>query len=170
MLSFDPAQIDAHRHIRIVRDFKAPRALVWQAFTDPYHLSQWWGPKGFTSPVCELDLRVGGRWYHEMQGPDGKRYPVDCVFTEVTPPERLVYRNLAAVDCVFGENPPPSFIHAMTFEDLGETTRLTLDALFESMADRDAVARRGFAEGTSEGFDKLDLALAAAMDVGGVSR
>jgi uncharacterized protein YndB with AHSA1/START domain len=78
------------------------------------------------------------------------------VFTEVTPPERLVYRNQAATDCVFGDNPPPSFVHAMTLEDLGNATRLTLDAIFDSAADRDAVARRGFAEGTSEGFDKLE--------------
>lgn len=149
------------RRLKIVREFDAPRELVWRAFTDPYHLSRWWGPKGFTSPICTIDLKPGGRWSHVMQAPDGKRYPVDCIFLTVTPPERLVYRNAAAVDCVFGDNPPPSFVHVLDFEDMGGRTRLTLEAFFESEADKDAVARRGFAEGTSEGFDKLDAFLAA---------
>jgi uncharacterized protein YndB with AHSA1/START domain len=169
MSAFNSAAYPADRRLSLVREFNAPRPLVWKAFTDPYHLSQWWGPKGFTNPVCELDLRVGGRWHHEMQGPDGNRYPVDCIFLEVTPPERLVYRNDAATACVFGDNPPPSFVQALTLESIGNRTRLTLDAYFDSTTDRDAVARRGFAEGTNEGFDKLDAVLAQSAGSGAVS-
>ena len=94
------ATIPDDRRLELEREFDAPRDLVWMAFADPYHLSQWWGPKGFTNPVCELDLRPGGKWHHVMRGPDGREYPTDSVFIEVTPPERIVYRNAAASDAV----------------------------------------------------------------------
>ncbi len=125
-------------------------------FADPYHLSQWWGPKGFTNPVVELDLRPGGRWYHVMRGPDGKDYPADSEFIEVTPPERIVYRNRQLEAEAFGNNPPPSFLRVITLTDLGDgRTRLTLDAYFDTAANKDAVVRRGFREGVLESFDKL---------------
>ena len=79
----------------IKRVFNAPRALVWQAWTDPKMMAQWFGPRGFTNPVCELDVRVGGRLYIVMRGPDGADYPMKGVFTEVVAPERLVFTNIA---------------------------------------------------------------------------
>ena len=60
--------------VTITRVFDAPRALVWAAWTDPKRMAQWWGPKGFTNPVCELDLRVGGKIRIDMRAPDGTRY------------------------------------------------------------------------------------------------
>jgi uncharacterized protein YndB with AHSA1/START domain len=152
----DLATISDDRRLELERIFDAPRELVWLAFSDPYHLSQWWGPKGFTNPVCELDLRHGGKWHHVMRGPDGRDYPTDSVFIEVTPPERIVYRNAAADPKIFGDNPPPSFIRVITLIDIGNgRTRLTLDAYFDTAANKDAVIRRGFREGTMESFDKL---------------
>ena len=59
-------------------------------FSDPYHLAQWWGPKGFTNRVDKLDFRTGGSWLHVMIGPDGKEYPTDNDILEVVPPERIV--------------------------------------------------------------------------------
>jgi len=79
----------------IKRVFAAPCALVWQAWTDPKMMAQWFGPRGFTNPVCELDVRVGGRLYIVMRGPDGADYPMKGVFTEVVAPERLVFTNIA---------------------------------------------------------------------------
>lgn len=153
------------RRLELVREFDAPRQLVWTAFADPYHVSQWWGPKGFTNPVCELDLRPGGKWHHVMRGPDGRDYPTDSVFIEVTPPTRIVYRNAAATAAVFGDNPPPSFVRVIEFEDLGGgRTRLTLTAFFDTAANKDAVIRRGFREGTLESFDKLVAHLATMGD------
>lgn len=155
------AAIPDDRRLELEREFDAPRELVWMAFADPYHLGQWWGPKGFTNPVCEIDLRPGGKWHHVMRGPDGKDYPADSVFLEVTPPERIVYRNAAASDEVFGDNPPPSFLRVITLTDLGNgRTRLTLDAYFDTAANKDAVIRRGFREGVLESFDKLVAHLA----------
>jgi uncharacterized protein YndB with AHSA1/START domain len=144
------------RRLEIEREFDAPRDLVWRMFADPYHLSRWWGPKGFTSPVVELDFRVGGRWHHVMRSPDGRDFPIDSIFVEIAPPERIVFRNAPATDAVFGDNPPPSFLQVITLEALpGNRTRLTLEAWFDTVANRDAVARRGFREGSLEGFDKL---------------
>ena len=155
MLS-DLTTVPNDRRLEIEREFDAPRDLVWMMFADPFHLSQWWGPKGFTNPVVELDLRPGGRWYHVMRGPDGKDYPADSEFIEVTPPERIVYRNRQVEAEAFGNNPPPSFLRVITLIDLGGgRTRLTLDAYFDTAANKDAVVRRGFREGVLESFDKL---------------
>ena len=81
--------------VTLTRAFDAPRALVWQAWTDPKMMAQWFGPRGFTSPVCELDVRVGGALRIVMRGPDGNDYPMKGVFREVVPPERLVFSNIA---------------------------------------------------------------------------
>ncbi|HLH12480.1 MAG TPA: SRPBCC domain-containing protein [Methylovirgula sp.] len=79
------------RELTIRRTFNAPRALVWEAWTDPKHLAQWWGPEGFTNPVCEVDLRVGGELRIVMRGPDGTDYPMRGTFREIAAPERLVF-------------------------------------------------------------------------------
>ena len=81
--------------VEIVRVFDAPRALVWQAWTDPKMLAQWFGPRGFSSTVPELDLRVGGSLRIVMHGPDGNDYPMKGTFREVVAPERLVFSNIA---------------------------------------------------------------------------
>src|SRR5277367_3819372 len=64
------------REFIITREFAAPRKLVFQAWTDPKHLAQWWGPRGFTNPVCEWDVRPGGKIYDVMRGPNGTDYPL----------------------------------------------------------------------------------------------
>jgi uncharacterized protein YndB with AHSA1/START domain len=81
--------------VEIVRVFDAPRALVWQAWTDPKMMAQWFGPRHFTSSVPELDARVGGKLRIVMHGPDGNDYPMKGVFLEVVAPERLVFTNIA---------------------------------------------------------------------------
>ncbi len=88
-------QIYGEGKVAITRVFDAPRALVWRAWTDPAMMANWFGPRGFTSSVPELDLRVGGSLRIVMHGPDGNDYPMKGVFLEVAPPERLVYSNIA---------------------------------------------------------------------------
>src|SRR6202167_2121007 len=83
------------KEIIITRVFDAPRALVFKAWTDPKHLAQWWGPKGFTNPVCEIDARIGGALRIHMRGPDGSIYPMKGVIREIAAPERLVFTNIA---------------------------------------------------------------------------
>lgn len=146
----------------ITRTLAAPRALVWTMFSDPYHLAQWWGPKGFTNRVEKLDFRTGGSWVHVMIGPDGREFPTDNVILEVLKPERIVYRNAPADPKIFGDNPPPAFTKTVTFEeaDGGTKTLLTLVASFDTATHREAVIRRGFIAGTNESFDKMDELLA----------
>lgn len=152
---------DEQPTLSIERTFAAPRELVWKMFSDPVHLVRWWGPSGFTNPVCELDFRVGGRWRHVMRGPDGKEYPTDSTFIEIEPPERIVYRNATPEGEIWGDNPPPSFVRTLTFAETGGMTTLKLLAEFETLDQRDAARRRGFIEGTLESYGKLATYLEA---------
>ena len=144
----------------ISRTRKAPRELVWKMFSDPYHLAQWWGPKGYTNRVEKLDFRTGGSWLHVMIGPDGKELPTDNDIVEVTPPRRIVFRNAPADPKIFGDNPPPGFTKTLTFDEVDGGTRLTLVCSFDKPEHKDAVIRRGFSLGTNQSFDKLEDHLA----------
>ncbi len=77
----------------ISRVFDAPRERVWKAFTDPEHMKQWWGPKGFTVIASKMDLRPGGTYHYGMQAPDGTPMWGKFVYREITPPERMVFVN-----------------------------------------------------------------------------
>jgi uncharacterized protein YndB with AHSA1/START domain len=79
------------REVTITRIFDAPRPLVFRMWTEPKHMAQWWGPAGFTNPVCELDVRVGGKLRILMRAPDGVDYPMTGVFREIVAPQRLVF-------------------------------------------------------------------------------
>src|SRR3954462_6873188 len=85
---------DPRVEVTLVRTFDAPRELVWRAWTDPKMLARWWGPKDFTNPVCEADVRVGGKLLIHMQAPDGTVYPMTGKFDEVAEPECLVFRSV----------------------------------------------------------------------------
>ena len=78
------------RNLEIARIFDAPRELVWRAWTDPRLVMQWWGPKGFTSPSCEIDLRVGGRYLFCMRAPEGQEYWSGGEYIEIIAPEKIV--------------------------------------------------------------------------------
>ena len=79
------------REIFLTRDFAAPRELVWEAMTNPKHVVNWWGPRGFTTTIEKMDFRVGGIWKHVMHGPDGANYPNEKVFKEIVKPEKIVF-------------------------------------------------------------------------------
>ena len=111
------------REFVIAREFDAPRELVFQAWTDPKHLAQWWGPKGFTNPVCEWDVRPGGKIYDVMRAPNGDRYPMGGEFREIVAPERLVF-SCGALDEI-GEL-LFEFLHDVTFVEQSGKTKLTL--------------------------------------------
>ena len=119
------------RVISSTRVFDAPRELVFDAWTDPEAVAQWWGPNGFTITTFEMDVRPGGVWRFVMHGPDGRDYQNRIVYVEVQRPERIVY------DHVTG----PVFRATATFEDLGGKTKLTLVSVFESAEIRERVAK-----------------------------
>jgi len=120
-----------------VREFDAPRQLVFEVFTDPKHLAQWWGPHGFTTTTSAFDLSEGGVWRFVMHGPDGRDYQNRITFDEIVRPERLRYHHGGA-----GDVEPIEFRTTVTFEDLGGgRTRLTLHAQFASAAERERVIK-----------------------------
>jgi uncharacterized protein YndB with AHSA1/START domain len=131
--------------------FDAPRELVFAAWTDPRHLTQWWGPNGFTTTTQAFDMRPGGVWRFVMHGPDGRDYENRITYDEIVKPERLVYRHGGGEDVE-----PVRFRVTVTFEDLGGKTRLTMRAVFPSAAERDRVVEEyGAAEGATQTLARL---------------
>ena len=156
-----PATADAtktaEREITITRVFDAPRALVFKAWTDANELAQWWGPKGFTNPVCELDVRAGGAIRIHMRSPDGSVYPMKGEFREIVPPERLVFTNIA-VD-VAGK-PIIEGLTTVTFIERGGKTTVTLQTRGRAVVDYAVGYLQGMEMGWSGSIDKLEILLA----------
>ena len=136
----------ADREIAGKRVFDAPRELVFDAFTDPEHIGQWWGPNGFTTTTFEMDVRPGGVWRFVMHGPDGTDYQNKIVYLEIDRPARLVY------DHVTG----PLFHVTVTFEDIDGKTEVTMRALFATAELRNKVAKDyGAIEGMHQTLARL---------------
>src|SRR5271168_5522005 len=129
------------RSIIGVREFDAPRELVFKVWTDPKHLAQWWGPNGFTTTTSSFDMRAGGVWRFVMHGPDGRDYQNRITFDEVVPPERIVYRHGGGDDVE-----PVQFRTTVAFEDLGKRTRIVMRMDFPSAAERDRVIKANGAD------------------------
>ena len=147
------AEQTADREIVISREFAAPRELVWEAMVNPEHVVQWWGPRGFTTTIEEMDVRPGGVWKHVMHGPDGVNYPNHSVFKEVAKPERIVYSHGGARE----GGPGVSFVATWTFDAVATgRTRVTIRMVFPSAADRDFVVREfGAIEGGQQTLERL---------------
>jgi uncharacterized protein YndB with AHSA1/START domain len=147
--------------IVLSRTFDAPRELVFEAFTQPEHLAQFWGPTWTRCPVCEVDLRVGGAFRVDMQGPDGTVYPCTGTYREIVPPERIVYSATTTDDNPCGGGLPPHSTVTISFADQGDKTRLTVRAELQSRDARDAAIAGGFNEGWMDSFDRLAETLAS---------
>lgn len=106
--------------IQIIREYDAPVALVWEAWTDPTQVAQWWGPRGFTITTHSKDLRPGGSWVYTMHGPDGVNYPNKTVYHEVVEHKKLVYDHGA------NDERPALFQVSVQFFSLGERTRMEM--------------------------------------------
>jgi uncharacterized protein YndB with AHSA1/START domain len=134
------------------REFDAPRELVWQAWSDPKHLSQWWGPDGFTTTTNAFEMRPGGVWRFVMHGPDGRDYENRVMFDEVVKPERLAYHHGGGDDVE-----PVQFRTIVTFEELGgNRTRLTMRGTFPSAEERARVIREyGADKGLAQTMSRL---------------
>jgi uncharacterized protein YndB with AHSA1/START domain len=143
------------RTIVITRVFDAPRALVFKAWTDPTHVAQWWGPKGFTNPACEMDLRVGGAFRLHMRGPDGATYPCTGTYREIAEPERIVYAGEAEDGHPCGAGLPPRSLVTVTFAERDGKTTVTIHTRLQTVADRDAAVKMGFDTGWASSLDRL---------------
>lgn len=141
----------ADRAISATRVFDAPRDLVFQMWTDPKHIGNWWGPNGFTTTIYEMDVRPGGVWRFVMHGPDGRDYQNKIIYVEVVRPERLVYDHVSG----------PVFRATVTFADEGGKTKLAMQMLFETAELRSKVAEEfGAVEGLNQTLNHLAELLA----------
>ena len=153
----------------VTRVFDAPRELVWKAWTDPKYVMQWWGPKGFTSPVCKIDFRVGGKFLYCMRAPDGQEFWNGGEYHEIVPHEKIVSSMYFSdpdgnrVDpAEFGiEHETIENAHDVTlFEDLGNgQTRLT----FIGNETMQNAIKTGQLEGTKQILDKVAAVIAGLM-------
>lgn len=157
----------------ISRMLDAPAEQVFKVWTEPKYLSQWWGPRNFTTPVCEIDLRVGGAHRTVMRDADGTDYPIKGVFKEIVAPELLVmtmdcsehpqeWHDMVNPDHAKGNNNPAGeMLQTVTFEEIGDQTLLTIRTRFESAAIRDAMVKMGMNEGWTESLERLEEYLEA---------
>jgi uncharacterized protein YndB with AHSA1/START domain len=148
-MTFDAAAAIYAREIVTTRVFDTPRDLVWRAWSEPARLSEWWGPKGFSDTTHAFEFRAGGAWRHTMHGPDGKNYENEAAFVDIVAPERIIMDHLSW----------PHFRLTMTFDAIGERTKITFRQLFESVADYEKL-RPIAVPANEENFDKLQAVLA----------
>lgn len=134
------------RELLITRILNAPVALVWEAFTTPEHIANWWGPDGFTNTITKMDIRPDGEWDLVMHGPDGIDYKNKSIFREVVPLKKLVYEHVTG----------PHFMATITFEEQGEQTYLKWHMLFDTREQLIEVVKTFKAdEGLKQNVEKL---------------
>jgi uncharacterized protein YndB with AHSA1/START domain len=145
------------QEIIITREFDAPRELVFKAFTDPELYMQWLGPRGFTMRLETFEPRSGGSYRYIHADQDGNEYGFHGVIHEVAAPERIIQT------FEFEGLPEKGHVTLETarFEDLpDERTRVTLQSVFQSVADRDGMVQSGMERGVNDSHDRLDELLA----------
>ena len=141
---------EADREIIQTRLFDAPRALVYEAWTNAKHLDQWFGPKGFTTRTLEADIRAGGRWRFVMIGPDGKEWDNRMVYLELEKPSRIVVEHGSDKD-----DDPERFHVTVTFTEEGGKTKLVQRMLLATVAQKQRVIGFGAVELGKTTLEKL---------------
>ena|SRR5580765_243778 len=110
------------RELIVTRTLNAPVELVWEAWTMPEHIANWWGPNGFTNTITKMDFNPGGEWDLIMHGPDGTDYKNKSIFKEIVPFKKIVYEHVSG----------PKFIATVDFEKQGNQTFIRWHMLFET--------------------------------------
>ncbi len=141
----------AAREITLSRVFDAPRELVFDAWTDPKHVAEWWGPRGYTNTLIEMDVRTGGVWKFVMHGPDGTDWVSKADYIEVVRPERLIY--------MLGDE-DEGFHVTVTFTEQGDKTLLSMRMLFSTAEEREQKVAFGAIPLGEETLDKFGEFLA----------
>lgn len=142
------------REIVLIREFDAPRALVFDALSSPEHVRHWWGQAGSTLAQCEMDFRPGGKWRFVERDKDGQEWGFRGEVREIARPERIVQT------FEFEGMPGHISVETMRLEDLaGGRTRITVTSLFDSVEDRDGMLQSGMEKGAGESYDRLEAYL-----------
>ena len=145
------------QEIFVMREFEAPRELVFAAYTDPELYVQWLGPRGFAMRLETFEPRSGGRWRYIQTDPQGNPFGFHGVNHEVAAPERIIgtfeYEGLP--------EPGHVMLETVKFEALpGGRTRVTTQSVFQSVADRDGMVQSGMEHGVTDSHDRLEALLA----------
>lgn len=145
------------REIAMTRVFDAPRALVFDAFTKPELVRRWLlGPSGWTMPVCEIDLRVGGRYRYVWRKAGVPDMGMGGVFREIVPAERIVATESFDEAWYEGEA-----VDTTVFQEKGGRTTVTMTMLLGSKEIRDKILKSGMEKGVAESYDRLEEILAS---------
>ena len=160
-MTIDKAQVTlpSEREVKVTRSFRAPRALVYRAFTEPQLVQRWLlGPPGWTMPVCEMDVRVGGRYrWRWRNDEDGSEFGFAGTFREVQPPSRLVHTETYDPGTVGDRYPGNNeAIITVTFTEEGGVTTVTSSMDFGSKEARDAAVATGMTDGMEQSYQLLD--------------
>ena len=146
--------IPTDREIVLTRVFDAPRTLVFDAFTKPELLRQWFGPRGWSLVVADVDLKVGGTFRFMLRGPDGNDLGMRGIWREIIAPERSIHMES------FDDYPGESQVTTVLTEQQEKTT-VTATIIYPSKEIRDAVLNSGMEHGAAESYDKLAELLAS---------
>lgn len=154
----------------VTRVFDAPRELVWRAWTEPKYVMQWWGPDGFTTPVCTIDFRVGGRSLCCMKAPDGQEFWNAIEYIEIVPQEKIVSlmyfadsqgNKIEAEELGIEHEAVEGAYDVTLFEDLGNgQTRLT----FIGNEPMESAKNSGQLEGWKQILDKVAVVVAGLVE------
>lgn len=145
--------LPSDREIAMTRMFNAPRALVFEAWTRPEHVRNWWGPRNTTKVRFEADVRPGGSWRYVILNDEGAEVPFCGVYQEVTPPERLVYTETYDVE-PFNSGDPA--LNTATFTEEAGRTLVSINTVYPTKEVRDFVLTSGMESGAAESFDRLE--------------
>ena len=141
----------SNQEIRLTRLFDAPRRLVFEAMTRPEHVKRWWGQlgEGYSVPICEIDLRLGGAWRFVSRHPKGEA-AFRGEYLEIAPPSRLVFTE------IFEAFPDSPSVVTAEFTEEGGKTRLTATVRYPSLEVRNMVLATGMATGAGVSYDRLE--------------
>lgn len=138
----------------VTREFDAPAALIFEAWTVPEHIARWMGPREMETTHCEVDLRVGGSYRFVHRAPDGSEFAFHGVYREIDPPRRLVST------FVYEGEPDAEIVNTLTLQESGGKTRVTIRSHHPSLATRNAMLESGMEHGMREGFERLEELMA----------
>lgn len=150
-----PDSDERYREIVVSRVIDGPRHLVFEAYTEVRHLSQWFGPTGFTTTTHSFEFRPAGVWEFTMHGPDGTDYPNHVEYLEISPPESIVLLHGSRRD------DPAAFTSTVTFAEHGGGCEVTLRSVFRTRSQRDEVVELYHA---IEGAEQTLAGLAAYVE------
>lgn len=147
----------SNRELVTVRTINASLELVWKAWTNPTHLKEWWGPRGFSNTFEKFDFKPKGEWHFIMNGPDGKDFYNECVFTEIVEHEKIVFEHL---------KPAHKFQVTVTLAEQKGKTKVTFRMLHDTAKECEEVKKFAVVK-NEENFDRMEEELAAMQTPGG---